>query len=684
MNIRLKSKSHLRSLLLCATTVFLWPACAAEPNPGDDSPTAGTGAGGSGVPPGVGGSSMPGVGGAVNMTGGTGGMGLPPGAGAGGAGGAVAGGTGGGGGIPTIPENLRSSWMSFGGDLSHTRWSSAETMIAVDNVKDLKVAFDIKAPGVTSTPALHKGVIYWGDWGGFVHATNLEDQKDVWTKDNSATVAGHDLNGGYTGSLAVTDTAVYAANRNGLLSAYDRVTGEVIWEQTIDAGPHTHIWSSPIVVEKDHILIVGVGGIGTRDNGVALPSSQLATFHGSVRGFDSLTGAPMWTFETTPDPDGAGVSVWSSAAVDETRQLAFIGTGNNYYTPVSKYSDSLLALNYVTGEYKWNVQFSMNDAFTVGTVIAGGVDGDVGATPNLFAIAGRDVVGVGDKQGGYHVHDRETGAEVWTRPLTRGGYQGGVMAPAAYHDGVVYVVSNNDTINSTVFALDANAQGAILWQKNLSQPTFGAPALGNGVLYVGDVSGAIVGYNAATGDPVWTATVPERAGGFSLVDGMLFTGYGYHFSESRREPLMGGLLAFSLTGSVAVPTSTNMSDCVAGTALTADPTFTNVYQGVLCATGCANVCHGTAMTAGLRLDKKAIAYQSLVGAPTMGEACVVTAGQKLVVAGNPAQSVLHSKLAATPLCGATMPPGATAADTPVTPAMLKVLSDWITAGALDN
>ena len=651
---------------------------AAEQDPIAPSPMAGTfapgGAGGAaGMLPAGGG----GAGGEILPTAGTGTT--SPMAGSGGVGGAGgAGGEGGsGGGVPPVMGE-RGTWGSFGGDLAHTRSSANETMIAPGNVSELMAAFNIAAPGVTATPALYKGIIYWSDWGGFVHATNLETQAELWKVDKSAN------GGGYTGSPSVTATHVYVANRNGLLSALDRETGGVAWEIMLDAGVHTHIWSSPIVVEEDHVLIIGIGGLGTRDNGFALPASQLRSFRGSVVGIDSLSGDSLWEFGVTEEPSGAGVSVWSSAAVDTTRKLAFIGTGNNYYEPVSQYSDSLLALNYLTGEYKWHAQFSEGDAWTVGTVLSGGIDGDVGATPNLFEINGRAVVGVGDKPGRYHVHDRETGVQVWSQPLTNGsGFQGGVMAPAAYQNGVIYVVSNNGTSSSTAFALSA-VDGATLWDFDLIDPTFGGPAIGNGVLYLGDQAGNVWALDAMSGESLWNEQLPQgRGGGFSLVDGMLFTGYGFHFSESRAEPLTGGLIAFSRSGTIMPVEPPKMDDCIVGTALTAEPTFNNVYQGVLCPSGCTKVCHSSSMEASLRLDKIDIAYTSLVNAAAKGAGCN-TGGHVLVVPNNPAASVLHGKLAAMPACGIAMPPGATPETTLVTPAMMQAVSAWIAAGAPNN
>jgi hypothetical protein len=282
------------------------------------------------------------------------------------------------------------------------------------------------------------------------------------------------------------------------------------------------------------------------------------------------------------------------------------------------------------------------------------------------------------------VLDRMTGTEIWKRKLTNGsGFQGGVMAPAAVANGTIYVVSNNGTSSSTVFALNAK-DGMPLWDHDITDPTFGGPAFGNGVLYVGDQAGNVVALNAADGKRLWMTRLPQgRGGGFSLVDGALFTGYGFHFSESRREPLMGGLLAYTLDGKVTVAGPVNTSDCVPNTPVTAAPTFTNVYQGVICADGCAKICHGSSMEAGLNLESKAIAYQSLIQIAARGEACKAS-GQMLVNPMNPMTSLFYTKLAAMPACGVSMPPGSTPAMSTITPAMREAVRAWIAAGAPNN
>jgi hypothetical protein len=142
-------------------------------------------------------------------------------------------------------------------------------------------------------------------------------------------------------------------------------------------------------------------------------------------------------------------------------------------------------------------------------------------------------------------------------------------------------------------------------------------------------------------------------------------------------------MAFSRTGMIEDIGPGTMSDCIPETAVTSAATFTNVYQGVLCPIGCTKVCHSTSAEAGLNLEGKAVAYQSLVGVAARGPVCM-PGGHMLVMPSNPGASLLHGKLAGTPACGVAMPPGVTAANTPVTAPMLDAVRAWIMAGAPNN
>jgi polyvinyl alcohol dehydrogenase (cytochrome) len=433
----------------------------------------------------------------------------------------------------------RFSWASFGGDLAHSRANLEEKSISVASVPKLAEAYRLPAAGVTSTPAVVDGVVYWADWEGNVYANAL-DGTQVWAKK---------FDNGFSSSPAVSGGRLYMSDRKNNVMALDPETGDPVWTYAIPASPHAYLWSSPVIVGDT--LLIGLSGYATQDSGQLIPDSILDQFRGAIIGLDAKLGAPKWRFETTVGPDGtqygAGVSSWSSAAIDEQRKMAFIGTSNSYFAPAGPYSDSLLAFEYETGKLAWHQQFTEGDAFRAGR--AGGPDADVGAAPNLFQANGKDAVGVGDKGGTYRVFDIQTGEPLWNKKLTVGSGQGGVMAPAAVAGGVVYV-SSNESGTAQVFALNADT-GDILWQQPLpgAGPSFGAPTYVNGVLLTGPANGTVYALDAKnSGTELWSLDLKlGHGGGFAVADGYVFTGVGYDYFNKGQEPLEGALVALHVT-----------------------------------------------------------------------------------------------------------------------------------------
>jgi hypothetical protein len=112
-----------------------------------------------------------------------------------------------------------------------------------------------------------------------------------------------------------------------------------------------------------------------------------------------------------------------------------------------------------------------------------------------------------------------------------------------------------------------------------------------------------------------------------------------------------------------------------------EATFENVYSTVFEGAGCtSSACHGApAKTSNFDLSSIDAAYTQLVGADGKGQPqpCPVNM-DPYVTPGDPDKSYLVAKctMGATNICGGTMPLGGA-----LSPALLKVLSDWIAAGA---
>lgn len=444
---------------------------------------------------------------------------------------------------PTETPAAADEWPSFNHDPENSRSDPAETALSPDTVSGLAPRWRLDGlSAVTSTPAVVGGVVYFGDWSGVFHALRASDGAEIWTRKVGSAIRPSPL---------VTADRVYVPESNALLHALNRDTGEIAWSARLDTQPFVSIDSSPALAGDT--LVIGVASF---EQGIRKDDYS---FRGSVLGLDAGSGVERWRVYTAGNDatSGAGVSIWSSAAVDAARGLVYIGTGQTYEPPASPMGDSLLAIRADSGAVAWVHQFTAGDVFTISHG-GPGPDADVGAAPNLFAIDGRDVVGVGQKNGVYHVLDRDTGATVWEVSLTRGSPLGGVMVTAAVHDGVVYVNSNKwvafgfvttgmhsplDT--SSTFALDAR-DGTMLWEAPMPAPMFGALTYANGVVYHGTIDGTVHALDARDGRELWSDRPGgDIGGGFSVSGGTLYAGRGVWFFTQPANP-NGGLVAYGL------------------------------------------------------------------------------------------------------------------------------------------
>jgi polyvinyl alcohol dehydrogenase (cytochrome) len=443
-------------------------------------------------------------------------------------------------------------WSSYGFDGANSRTTPFETDISPANAATLVEKWRIDGiKGVTSTPAVLGDRVYFGAWDGTVRAVDTETGAPVWT--TPVTTGVSVLGAMVDDSPLLFDGKVIIGDGAGRLHALDAHTGALLWTQVLDSHPNARIFSSPVLAGGNVVV-----GVGSYELAFEKPTY---TFKGAVVALDPATGAERWRFFTTNDDatSGAGASVWSTAAVDHTRKLIYIGVGQAYEEPAGPYTDSLLALDYRTGALAWHRQFTDDDVYRIFRTPVNGPDADVGAAPNLFTIGDRDVVGVGDKAGVYSVLDRTTGATVWARQLTAGSHLGGVMLTAAVHDGVIYVSSNemlgsvidfaNPANTSVTFALDAD-DGSVIWDTDVPHASFGALTLANGVLYQPTIPGSYQVLDAADGSIIDTLTPMAGAqlgGGATLQGGTLFAPYGmWFFTEASGQK--GGLVAYELPG----------------------------------------------------------------------------------------------------------------------------------------
>jgi hypothetical protein len=176
-------------------------------------------------------------------------------------------------------------------------------------------------------------------------------------------------------------------------------------------------------------------------------------------------------------------------------------------------------------------------------------------------------------------------------------------------------------------------------------------------------------------------TAPISAGNA----GMIASASGAGAMASAGTPATGGSVA--TTGSAGAAGSPPAASAGAGGAAAGGATFTEVFN--LLAGGCATggYCHAAGGgTSKLPLVDQAGAYMALVGTPAMGmpapgsgkTGCGMSMIER-VKAGDPDNSLLMQKLEGKQTCGDVMPPGGS-----LIPSELKLVRDWIAAGAKDD
>lgn len=143
--------------------------------------------------------------------------------------------------------------------------------------------------------------------------------------------------------------------------------------------------------------------------------ARTKTPRGTVAAFDSVTGAPRWSFDPLQGyPDSGSANVWAPMSIDAEHGLVFLPTGAasvDYYGANRPgdglYANSIVALDLLTGQVRWHFQHVRHDLW----------DYDTPAQPILFEWRkdGARIPALAQltKQGFVFVFNRLTGESLW-------------------------------------------------------------------------------------------------------------------------------------------------------------------------------------------------------------------------------------------------------------------------------
>lgn len=379
------------------------------------------------------------------------------------------------------------AWNGWSAEAGNTRFAALKTSgLTPEQVPHLKLkwAFGFPAAGGTAygQPTVVAGRIFTGNDNGYVYSLDASSGCVYWSFQAKAGVRTAPVIGPVTSSGA-TKYAVYVGDMRANVYALDAQTGKQLWIARADDHITAHVSGAPVL----HAGILYVPISSGEEVVAPLATYGCCTFRGSVVAFDAEAGRQIWKSYTIPgelkptkkNANGvqlwgpAGGAVWNSPTIDPQRGVLYIGTGDAYTEPAAPTTDAVEALDLKTGKIRWSYQTLADDAWVLGCPSPTpnencpqkpGPDHDVGASPILVKRAdGRSILVVTPKSG-------------------------------------------------TIFALDPDQQGAVIWKLRLTDKTAatnGLIALGGTVdarnLYLGLEDGTFIAVDLVKGTKVWTA-----------------------------------------------------------------------------------------------------------------------------------------------------------------------------------
>ena len=439
------------------------------------------------------------------------------------------------------PATDSTFWNGWGVDSANSR-SQPATMagkLSATTVPKLKLAWAFGVPGaktMAGQPTVVGGVVYFGAEDGTIYALDAHTGCEYWTFKADATVR-----------TAITVAAIQSGRYALLFGdvkaqvyALDIPTRKLRWKTKVDEHAWARITGAPKLSEGSLYVPVSSNEEVPAGN----RKYECCTFRGSVVALDEETGKVLWkTYTiaeapkpTTKNPEGVqfhrpnGGAVWSSPTIDARRKLLYVATGNGYTSPAAPTTDSILALDLATGALKWSRQLASGDYWTFGCTGSrndscpgdNGPDFDIGASPILWR---NDHILVGQKSGMVTALDANAeGKILWQTPVGKGSALGGIMWGMAADDRALYVPLS-DQIGPApggMFALDP-ATGSKIWS-TLPTPRSAQAAAATaipGVVFSGDMNGRLRAYSTSTGEVIW---LNETAREYETVNGVAARG----------------------------------------------------------------------------------------------------------------------------------------------------------------
>jgi alcohol dehydrogenase (cytochrome c) len=515
------------------------------------------------------------------------------------------------------------NWTIFGHDYTNQRYSPL-AQITTANVASLRPAW-IYQTGISrlgsfeTSPVVVDGVMYVTTPYNTAMAVDARTGQQIWRYEHKPSItAPIYCCGPNNRGVAISEGTVYMGTLDARLVALDSKTGAVKWDVEV-ADPEAGYSETMAPLIVDNSVIIGISGA---EYGI----------RGFVRAYDKNDGKPMWTFYTLPDKgwegnfaaktnEGddlkrdipaekaamaqygdawkrGGGSVWMTPAYDPASHNIFFAVGNpspdldgTVRPGDNLYTESVVAVDARTGEYKWHYQQVPHDVW----------DFDAVSPPVIVKLKdGRTAVAQAGKTAYVYVLDAATGKLIrrsdefnrhenyFSQPTANGvrmlpGANGGSeWSPTAVNPtlGYMYVLGLEQPMNyithsaplekgklwlgsafkavpgerqyGTFTAINLNT-GKRAWQVETEQPMIGgALATAGNLVFTGEGNGHFNAYDARTGKVLWTFQAGAGCNAPPVtytLDGKQYIAVACGGNFQLGYPLGAAVLVFALPGS---------------------------------------------------------------------------------------------------------------------------------------
>lgn len=467
------------------------------------------------------------------------------------------------------PAIGRTAWNGWGNGVGNKRYQPASAGgIALADLPGLELRWAFGFPNAArarSQPAVTEQAIFTGSQDGRVYALDSQSGCIWWTFDADSEVRSAPTLG--------TDGNLYFGDFNANVYAVESASGKLVWKKSVKDHPAGTITGSPTLHSgRLYVPMSSTEVVSAMD-----PGYECCTFRGGVTALDAKSGKSVWRMHTVDAAKQAGVDrkgqpafgpsgapVWSPPTVDAKRGLLYFGTGENYSSPASAMSDSIIAVELATGKVRWWQQTIANDAWNASCLGSDkancpredGPDLDFGAPPILTTLSdGRDIIVAGQKSGMvFGLDPDDKGKILWRQRAGAGGFNGGIhwgMAAdaAKLFVGIADTPGNKGAVGPRRPGLHAFdiATGRPLWsrieQQTCPQREFkcetalSAPVTAtDGIVFGGAHNGLLRAYAAKDGAILWTFDTRRD---FKTVNGVKAFGGSI---DSAGPVIAGGLL----------------------------------------------------------------------------------------------------------------------------------------------